>query len=396
MPCKPNRNAQGARTIRQRPDGRWEARYTAGCDSGTGRQVQKFVYGETQAEVRKKLNEITNSIDNGTYTAPAKMKLSAWLDIWLAEYLGSVKPETVKSYRDTINLHIKPDIGAASIQSLNAYDIQKFYNGMQKKKNRTGQNLSAKTVRNAHGVLHSALKQAALLGYMRNNPTENCILPRIEKNEMNFLSDKQIGKFIQAMKGDIFETLFFVTLFTGMRKGEVCGLTWDCIAFNKDVILINKQLQVNRFTREYGLTSPKNDKPRKLMPPKSVIDKLRIVKTNQLEARLAAGSSWRNDWNLVFTTSLGEHISFITVSKHCRSIMKSIGAEDVRFHDLRHSYAVSALQSGVDIKTISETLGHVTVAFTLEFTVMSVRKSIGKTQIKWNGLFITLAHYKKL
>lgn len=81
------------------------------------------------------------------------------------------------------------------------------------------------------------------IGYLRSNPTEACKLPRIEKKEISVMSEEELGMFVKEIKGHKFENLYYVTLFTGMRQGEVLGLTWDCIDFENGVILINKQLQ---------------------------------------------------------------------------------------------------------------------------------------------------------
>ena len=108
------RAAQGAGTIRQRKDGRWEARYTVGRDPGTGKQVQRSVYGATQQEVRKKLAQLTAALDVGTYKEPCKMTVGQWLDIWAAGYLGGVKPSTAFLYGEQIRLHIKPALAERS------------------------------------------------------------------------------------------------------------------------------------------------------------------------------------------------------------------------------------------------------------------------------------------
>ncbi|AFA46945.1 tyrosine-type recombinase/integrase [Acetobacterium woodii] len=112
MARKTGRNAHGSGTIRKRnKDGLWEARFTVGYDPGTGKQIQKSVYGKTQAEVRKKLQIACASIDNGNYIEPSKLTVGNWFDIWLKEYTGSIKPLTLKSYRVAINNHIKPSLG---------------------------------------------------------------------------------------------------------------------------------------------------------------------------------------------------------------------------------------------------------------------------------------------
>ena len=90
MATRMTKGAKGGGTIRQRPDGRWEARYTLGIDPGTGKQIQKAVYGKTQREVRQKLTAITAEIDSGTYQEPCKMTVNEWLDIWLKEVISQI------------------------------------------------------------------------------------------------------------------------------------------------------------------------------------------------------------------------------------------------------------------------------------------------------------------
>ena len=91
MATRMTKGAKGGGTIRQRPDGLWEARYTLGIDPGTGKQIQKSVYGKTQKEVRQKLTAITAEIDSGVYQEPCKMTVNEWLDIWLKDYQIGVK-----------------------------------------------------------------------------------------------------------------------------------------------------------------------------------------------------------------------------------------------------------------------------------------------------------------
>ena len=153
------RVAQGAGTIRLRKDGRWEARYTVGRDPGTGKQIQRSVYGATQQEVRKKLAQLTTALDNGTYKEPCKMTVGQWLDIWTADYMGGVKPSTAFLYGEQIRLYIKPALGAVKLEALNTHTIQGFYNGLSIERE-GGKALSPKSVKNIHGILHNAHKQA--------------------------------------------------------------------------------------------------------------------------------------------------------------------------------------------------------------------------------------------
>lgn len=365
MARKSTRNASGGGSIRQRPDGRWEARYTVGRNPGTGKQIQRSVYGSTQKEVRQKLAQAVAAIDSGTYTTPSRMTVGQWLDIWQQDYLGGVKPFTVLNYSQHIKNHIKPALGAVKLEALSAHTIQGFYNSLGKpQEDKSG--LSAKTIKCIHGVLHKALSQAVKLGYLRFNPAEACELPRIERKEIKPLDNEEIGAFMNAIQGHQFEAVYLVTLFTGLRRGEVCGLTWDCVDMERGTILVNKQLQnVPGQPGEFRLVSSKNGKGRTITAAAFVVDVLRRHKVQQAKARLKAGPLWQ-DHGFVFCNEIGEHLSPNTVYHNFKRIAASIGLPDARLHDLRHSYAVAALRAGDDIKTVQGNLGHHTAAFTLD------------------------------
>ena len=191
------RAAKGAGTIRKKTIARngkkyeyWEARYTEGVDPGTGKQVQRSITGKTQKEVAQKLKAATAAIDSGIYIAPNKQTVGQWLDAWITTYCNSVKPRTIEIYNTVIRVHIKPALGAVRLEALNTQTIQAFYNTLAKegrevrtkdKKGKitvTKEPLSAKSIKNIHGVLHRSLQQAVLLGYLRFNPSEACTLPR--------------------------------------------------------------------------------------------------------------------------------------------------------------------------------------------------------------------------
>lgn len=368
----PKKAASGTGTIRKKTVTRngkeytyWEARYTEGVDPGTGKQIQRSISGKTQKEVAKKLKAATAAIDAGTYTAPSKMTVGEWLDIWTRDYLGGVKPFTVRSYTDQIKNHIKPALGAVKLEALNTHTIQGFYNGLGAEKDgKPG--LSPKTVKNIHGVLHKALQQAVAVGYIRFNPAEYCTLPRVIKKDLAPLDEVQSKEFLQAIRGQRFETLFTVTLFTGLREGEALGLTWDCVDFAKGTILVNKQLQREKKKNGAYVFAPlKNDKVRMITPAPWAMQVLRTQRAKQSEQRLKAGPLWE-DSGLVFTNEIGHHLAIHTVYKDFKKVAAAIGRPDARFHDLRHSYAVAAIRAGDDIKTVQGNLGHATAAFTLD------------------------------
>ena len=358
---KTSKNAKGAGTIRKRTDGRWEARYSMGFDPKTGKQIQKSVYGDTQKEVRQKLAKITSEIDEGVYIAPNTTKVSEWLQIWLREYIGNVKHTTVKSYTDHVNLNIVPYIGKVQLSNLTPAMVQSMYNSLQRDKG-----LSAKTIKNVHGVLHRAMTQAQKLGYIRLNPLDAVTLPRIEKKQIEPMDDEDLARFLKAIKGNPYESVFFVTVFTGLREGEVLGLTWDCVDFEQSTLFINKQHNKIKGGKEYEFSSLKNDKPRLIVAADGVMDALKKQKARQQRWAEQAGDGWNNADNLVFTTELGRYLCNQTVYLVFKKVVKALGMGSVRFHDLRHTFAVNSLKAGDDIKTVQENLGHHTAAFTLD------------------------------
>ena len=364
--------AAGTGTIRKKTITRngkeytyWEARYTVGHDPGTGKQIQRSITGKTQKEVAQKLKAATAAIDEGTYTAPSKMTVGQWLDIWTAEYLGAVKPRTVDLYKSVVKSRIKPGLGAVKLEALTPHTVQSFYNAISKPQGGT-EGLAPKTIRNIHGILHKALQQAVSNGYIKTNPADSCILPRAIRKELKPLDEDMIAAFLKAIQGHQFADLFTVTLFTGMREGEALGLLWDCVDLTKGTITVDKQLQLIRGSGgQYQMVPTKNSKSRSITLAASVVKVLRDVKRKQLENRLRYGSMWEAR-DFVFTDELGHHLSASSVYKSFKKVMEQIGSPETRFHDLRHSYAVASIRSGNDIKTVQENLGHATAAFTLD------------------------------
>lgn len=356
--------ASGAGTIRKKTvirNGKqytyWEARFTTGFDPGTGKQLQRSITGKTQKEVSQKLKAATTSVDTGSYIAPSRMSVGQWLDIWAAEYLVSVKPNTVRVYTLNIKKHIKPAIGAIKLSELRPHTVQKFINDME---------LSPASIRLAYKVLHQALEKAVKLDYILKNPAAGCELPRSEQKEIRPLDDHQTAALLKAAKGGDMEHLITVALFTGIRLSELLGLTWDAIDFNKGIISVNKQLARPDHRAETPFLSPKNGKGRIITPALSVLASLKQQKHGQMKMQLKAGEMWDNQYGLVFTTQTGEAIDQWKIEKNFHHILVCAGLQGIRFHDLRHTYAVNSIRAGDDIKTIQGNLGHSSAAFTLD------------------------------
>ena len=363
---KSSKNANGGGSIRKREDGRWEGRYTTGFDPITGKQIQRSIYGATQKEVRQQLTKITNEIDEKSYVDPCSMTLDEWLDIWLADYTVGIKDSTAYHYERNMARYVRPVLGHIRLDELDGRMIQHLYNSLRK--DRDGQKaLSPKSIKDIHGQLHCILQQAVRLNYIRTNPTDNCIPPRVFKKEIKPLTDEQMNRLLAAVQDSSYRIMIIVFMFTGLRESELLGLMWDCVDFDRGSILIDKQLNKSqRKNGGYSFNPTKNGKSRLLVPAPYVMELLREQKALQEKWKEAAGSAWINS-GLVFTTELGRYVSFRALYDSFKKIVKQLDMPDVRIHDLRHTYAVNSLRAGDDVKTVQENLGHATAAFTLDF-----------------------------
>ena len=337
----------------------YEARYTEGFDPRTGKQIQRSISDKSKKVVAQKLKAALAAIDAGTYKAPCKMTVAQWLDIWVAEYLNSVKPLTKHNYNKQVQKHLKPALGAARLETLDTHTIQRFYNSL------IASGLSPKTVKNVHGILHCALQQAIACDYIYRNPADACKLPKVTKPEIKPLEPEEIARLLKEAEQDDYCNLFIVAMFTGMRQGELLGLAWECVDFQTGIITVKQQLQCK--DGNYFLETPKSGKNRTILPAPIVMDALRNQLERQQKEQEQAGEMWDNQFNLVFTDALGKYLVRRTVVKHFKKISQRAGiSDDARFHDLRHSFAVSSLYAGDDIKTVQANLGHATAQFTLD------------------------------
>ena len=179
------------------------------------------------------------------------------------------------------------------------------------------------------------------------------------------MDTQDVSAFLRAIKGDEYELPLFVALFTGLRQGELLGLTWDCVDFEKGTLLINKQHNRAKGEKEFHFSPLKNSRPLCLTAASAVMDALKEQQRRQAQWATELGSAWDNSENLVFTTQMGRYINNKTIWMNFKRIVTELGMPELRFHDLWHTFSINSLQAGDDIKTVQENLGHATASFTL-------------------------------
>ncbi len=355
------RRANGEGSIRKRPDGRWEGRYTAGRDPETGKTVYKNVLGKTQAEVKVKLKQAIQESTEVDALKAAQYTVGQWMDVWFENYTKiKVRPSSHQTYRGYIDNHIKPNIGKIPLGKLTTLELQKLYKkllsrGRVDRIEAKGQpkGLSPKTVRNIHQVISSAMDFARSQKLIAINPADGCALPKLEHREMKTLPVEQLASFLrEAKESGVFE-MYYIELATGLRRGELLGLKWEDLDLEQCTLRVQRQVsRINGEVVEAPLKTKNSYRTISLGT-----DAVGILK----EQRKKCGSS-----EYVFPSPTGGPISPDSVIQMLHRVLKRAGLPKVRFHDLRHTFATVALQNGVDIKTVSGMLGHYSAGFTLD------------------------------
>ena len=373
------RRANGEGSIRKRKDGRWEGRYTAGRDPVTGKVIYKNVLGKTQAEVKEKLKaaiekSAVRTVNTEHYT------VGQWLDTWMENYAKlQVRASSYKTYQGFIDNHIKPTLGNVSLEKLAAMELQKLYKHLLEsgrvectEARNKPKGLSIKTVRNINQMISSALNCAVEQYLIPANPTKGCVLPKLERKEMKILPPESLGTFFEeARRSGVFE-LYYVDLATGLRRGELLGLKWSDVDLDKGIIHIRRQV-----LRQDGKVVEAPLKTKNSYRNIAIgVDAIKVLKDMEQKDEY------------VFPSPFGGPMSPDSVLHMLQRILKRAGLERIRFHDLRHTFSVLALQNGVDVKTLSIMLGHYSAGFTLD-TYTHVTTSMQKQAANAVGNFLS-------
>ncbi|WP_295758215.1 site-specific integrase [uncultured Oscillibacter sp.] len=373
------RRANGEGSIRKRKDGRWEGRYTAGRDPVTGKVIYKNVLGKTQAEVKEKLKaaiekSAVRTVSMEHYT------VGQWLDIWMENYAKlQVRASSYKTYQGFIDNHIKPALGDMLLKKLAAMDLQRLYKHLLEsgrvectEPRSKPKGLSVKTVRNINQMISSALNCAVEQRLIPANPTKGCVLPKLERKEMKILPPESLGTFFEeARRSGVFE-LYYIDLATGLRRGELLGLKWNDIDLDKGIIHVRRQV-----LRQNGKV---------VEAPLKTKNSYRNIAVGADTVKVLKGMEQKDEY--VFPSPYGGPMSPDSVLHMLQRVLKRAGLERIRFHDLRHTFSVLALQNGVDVKTLPAMLGHYSAGFTLD-TYAHVTTSMQKQAANAVGSFLS-------
>ena len=383
------KRANGEGSIFQRKsDKLWVGRVPIGYKPD-GSIKMHTVYGQTQKEVKEKLEEAKGNIRNNTFVEPHKITFEQWLDTWLNITMkGSVKDTTWLIYESLIKNHINPEIGGIRLMNLQTSHIQKLYNDKLKggrsdktKNKQTGEleqkegGLSPKTIRHMHQVIKGALDQAMKERFLYFNAASAVKLPKLVKKEMKTLDIEQIKSFLETVRTNKFYNRYYAAylleLYTGLRRGELLGLRWKDVDFKNCTIKVIQQLVKvgsKHILRELKTESSQN---RVIAITEEVIQALKEHKKNKTADLKLLGYEDTEikkmlSEGLIFTNELGNMLQPRNLLRNFKGALRISGIESIRFHDMRHTFALLSLQQGVDIKTLQSDLGHESIETTLD------------------------------
>ena len=362
------RRGDGEGSITKRKDGKWQGSVLTGYNPETGKPVRKYFYGRTRKEVQEKINEVAPKVAAGTYREPTKMTVAEWFTTWLNDYMKpSLRPTTWESHKYQVDGHIIPALGHLRLAQLQTAHIQRLYNDKLQGGRLDGKpgGLSPKSVRYIHTVIHSCLEQARKESMITINPAGAVRLPKLEKPEIKYLGTAEAAIFLAMARESKHFAAFYLALSTGMRRGELLALRWKDIDFEAEQLTVNQGL-VRISGKGLVFQEPKTALSNRVISlAPAVAQVLKEHREQQTDGRIMAGAAYNSELDLVFSNELGEPICPRAFTRVFERLVKKAGL-NVTFHGLRHTFATLALQEGVDVKTIQETLGHHSAAFTMD------------------------------
>ncbi|GHG38916.1 site-specific integrase [Deinococcus indicus] len=386
-----SKRANGEGTISaRRKDGKvvgWKGSVVVGYEGD--KMERRWVSGKTKADVQQKMAELRTALHTGMLADSEGLTVTQYMARWLdAKERDGVKPNTLRSYRDTDRLHISPHLGRVKLDKLRPLDVERMMNALRK------EGKSAQVLAYALRVLKMALRQAVRWQMVPRNVADAVTAPKVPRSEMQVWDAGQVAAFLDASQGNRLHAAFYLALMTGMRRGELLGLQWADIDWERSRLTVRHNLveirlesagrvMKERVDRKTGkvipahvtlsqikteLQTPKTAGSRRtIVLSPGTMSKLKEHQQQQAQERQAAKEAWQGpaEGGFVFASEIGTAIDPRNMNRWHAEIMKAAGVPQIRFHDMRHTAASLMIRQGIPPKTVSERLGHADVGFTL-------------------------------
>jgi integrase len=347
-----------------RVPGTWYLRVEAPRRSDGKRDQPRETFRGTKGEAQRRLRELLCQVESDGYADAGRMTIAEVCTRWLEATEHRVAARTFEFYSALVQGYVVPELGLKKAKSLRPVHVEaalaKWISG--KRKDKVKGRLSPRTVKHILGTLKAACRWAVRMGLLTRNPADAVMPPRVERLEMKALDAAGVTALLAAAEGLEIQLPILVAIGTGLRRGELLGLRWNDIDFNDCRLSVRRSLEV--VASEIRSKPPKTTRSARTISLASfVVEALRRHRVDQ-NRRRSLSELGGDDEAWVFSDIRGNPLNPIHFTKRFGRLVRQPDVPKVRFHDLRHSHATLSLAAGIDLKTISASLGHSTISIT--------------------------------
>lgn len=359
-----------AGSVEKRGENRWRL-VVSGGTGPDGRRIKytKTIQATSRREAEKELAKFVAEVERGLYMEPSRLTFAEFVERWLRDYGESnLAPKTLFRYRQILESRILPSMGHLKLEQIRPVHLIEFYKNLQEdgiREDGKPGGLSAKTILYHHRVISSILNDAVEWQLIPFNPASRVKPPKVQKKQAACYDVVQVKAMLKALETEEpkYRVIVTLALLTGLRRGELMGLTWQDVDFDGGTLMVRQASQYlpgkGTFVKE-----PKNESSQRLLAlPRVLINMLRQYKKEQAEHRLKVGDLWQGSDRL-FTTWDGQPMHPDTISKWFPKFLKRHGLTPLTFHGLRHTTATVLINKGIPLKNVSGRLGHADVGTT--------------------------------
>lgn len=351
----------------QQKRGHWYVVVSFTNGDGTRKRKWHKVPEDTEEAAEALRAKLLHDVHSDNYIEPRKGSVGGFLDQWLEAHRGQVRAVSWRGYETKVRRHIKPHIGHHQLQKLTTQQLNAFYTDL-----RDDKGLSTETIKQVHMVIRQACEDAVTWGWLSKNPAQGAKVPKGASRSPDGPEDLprwnagQVTVFLAETEGHRWHAMWALAALTGMRRSELVALCWDMVDLDRGVVRVRRTVVPGSGDGGVEWDEPKTKRSRRdIVLDADCVALLRDHRRAQSEWRLKLGELW-TDNTLVFPRDDGTVAHPSQPSAAFATACKKLGLPNIGMHGLRHTHATLLLESGVNVKEVSERLGHSSTAFTMD------------------------------